>query len=343
MTPISAPAPFAPPDAVIALPGKGPVQSLPPASAGAGLPASAGAGPSGAPMARPEGRNRPLRNGNPRDNPNLAPGEPARARRCHTRACHRACPGGAFDPGVDPLGAKARSGRVGAGLGSVPGHGAQSAKSDQHPMERETEGSDRVGAGLGSVPGQGAQSAKSDQDPMERETEGSDGVGAGLGLVPGAGASAKGHGPPSANTATCRACHRALVPVVRRCGWMRGWGRSPGSAGAGGAWRMCSGGMEWRAVGDDASPRAPRAPRWILAGWRSGGKSPGNGRRIGRCGPQTLTRIAARSDLSRGAGEVKKQRGRRVRMRSPGGALGQPLPSAGRCATLRAWAKTDSE
>jgi hypothetical protein len=303
MTQISAPAPFAPPDAVIALPGKGPVQSLPPASAGAGLP--------GAPTAQPGGRDGPLRNGNPRGNPNLTPGEPARGRPCPTSACHRGCLGEAFDPGVDPRGAKAWS--------------------------------DGVGVGLGSVPGQGAQSAKSDQDPMERETEGSDGVGAGLGLVPGAGASAKGHGPPSANTATCRACHRALVPVVRRCGWMRGWGRSPGSAGAGGAWRMCSGGMEWRAVGDDASPRAPRAPRWILAGWRSGGKSPGNGRRIGRCGPQTLTRIAARSDLSRGAGEVKKQRGRRVRMRSPGGALGQPLPSAGRCATLRAWAKTDSE
>jgi hypothetical protein len=219
MAPISAPAPFAPPDAVIALPGKGPVQSLPPASAGAGLPASAGAGPSGAPMARPEGRNRPLRNGNPRDNPNLAPGEPARGRRCHTRACHRACPGGAFDPGVDPLWAKAGSDGVGAGLGSVPVHGAQSAKPDQDPMDRETEGSDRVGAGLGSVPGQGAQSAKSDQDPMERETEGSDGVGAGLGLVPGAGASAKGHGPPSANTATCRACHRALVlRESQKCG-----------------------------------------------------------------------------------------------------------------------------
>jgi hypothetical protein len=35
--------------------------------------------------------------------------EPARGRPCPTRACHRACPGGAFDPGVDPRGAKART------------------------------------------------------------------------------------------------------------------------------------------------------------------------------------------------------------------------------------------
>ena len=174
MAPISAPAPFAPPDAVIALPGKGPVQSLPPASAGAGLPASAGAGPSGAPMARPEGRNRPLRNGNPRDNPNLAPGEPARGRRCHTRACHRACPGGAFDPGVDPLWAKAGSDGVGAGLGSVPGQGAQSAKPDQDTMDRETEGSDGAAAGVGPVPGphrggdlgEAARSTERGQDAM---------------------------------------------------------------------------------------------------------------------------------------------------------------------------------
>jgi hypothetical protein len=180
MTQISAPAPFAPPDAVIALPGKGPVQSLPPASAGAGLP--------GAPTAQPGGRDGPLRNGNPRGNPNLTPGEPARGRPCPTSACHRGCLGEAFDPGVDPRGAKAWSDGVGVGLGSVPGQGAQSAKSDQDPMERETEGSDGAAAGLGSVPGHGAQSAKSDQDPMERETEGPDGAGSGMGPVPGHGA-----------------------------------------------------------------------------------------------------------------------------------------------------------
>jgi hypothetical protein len=38
MTAISAASPFAPANAAIALPGKFPIQSLPPASAGAGLP-----------------------------------------------------------------------------------------------------------------------------------------------------------------------------------------------------------------------------------------------------------------------------------------------------------------
>ena len=80
MTAISAASPFAPANAAIALPGKFPIQSPPPASAGAGLPASAGAGPPGAPMARPGGRDGPLRNGNPRGDPNLAPRCGAKAR-----------------------------------------------------------------------------------------------------------------------------------------------------------------------------------------------------------------------------------------------------------------------
>ena len=72
MTHISAAGPFAASDAVIASPGTPPLHSLPLASAGVGR--------SGPPAARPEGRDGPLRNGNPRGDPHLAPRCGAKAR-----------------------------------------------------------------------------------------------------------------------------------------------------------------------------------------------------------------------------------------------------------------------
>jgi hypothetical protein len=63
MHPITATA--AAPDAIVAMPGQDLLHGVPLALAGSGV--------SGAPMARPGGGAGPLRNGNPRGNPNLAP------------------------------------------------------------------------------------------------------------------------------------------------------------------------------------------------------------------------------------------------------------------------------
>jgi hypothetical protein len=130
-------------------------------------------------------------------------------------------------------------------------------------MNRETDQADGVDAGSGSVSGRGARSAKLGQDPMNRETDQADGVDARVGVGPrpppgralGPGAwSAKCGQAPILCLPHC-ACHRALVPtgaavVVASREW------SPP--------RTSSGGMTWRATGDDASRCAPRAPRWIL-------------------------------------------------------------------------------
>jgi hypothetical protein len=72
MHPITASSAAASPEAIVALPGQDLSHSVPPAFAGSGR--------SGAPMARPGDDAGPLRNGNPRGNPNLAPRCGAKAR-----------------------------------------------------------------------------------------------------------------------------------------------------------------------------------------------------------------------------------------------------------------------
>jgi len=73
MHPITASSAAASPDAIVAIGGQDLLHGVPPACAGAGSLAFAGSGVSGAPVARPGGGTGPLRNGNPRGNPNLAP------------------------------------------------------------------------------------------------------------------------------------------------------------------------------------------------------------------------------------------------------------------------------
>ena len=93
MRPITASSAAASPDAIVALPGQGPLHGVPPALPGAGSLVFAESGVSGAPVARPGDGAGALRNGNPRGNPNLAPppGQAPGGRRCGAKARTTGC------------------------------------------------------------------------------------------------------------------------------------------------------------------------------------------------------------------------------------------------------------